>query len=84
MWTLRVRQVTLSDGGDYECQVNTQPEPLRRVVNVKIVKAEIEVGPDAAAHLDEGSRLALNCAVHSGGLTPQFILWYVRIDLCTG
>ncbi len=44
VWTLRLKSVVPKDSGLYECQVNTSPRPLTRLLNVTVLpgRARIE------------------------------------------
>lgn len=77
IWTLKLNRMRASDSGLYECQLNTQPETLRRIFNVSVIEARIHIEPaDNVTYLNVGSRLKLSCFVDSGPLKPQYMLWY--------
>ncbi|CAL4122277.1 unnamed protein product, partial [Meganyctiphanes norvegica] len=61
-WELFVKDVQLSDAGQYECQLPTHP-PVSFYYTLKVTQAEAVVSGPAEVHIEEGSKLDLKCDV---------------------
>ena len=76
-WTLRLKSVSLSDSGLYECQVNTSPESISLILNVTVVSGRTRIlPPDPMIYVNAGGQISLKCVIETGPVKPQFILWY--------
>ncbi|GAB1606028.1 lachesin-like, partial, partial [Argonauta hians] len=74
-WHLHVRNVRVSDSGEYTCQINTMP------VKMKIVNLKVVVPPTIISHLSstdmevrEGDTVTLICNVT--GIPHPNVTWY--------
>ena len=76
-WTLRIKNAKIDDSDRYECQVNTQPNPLRRHFGVSVLRARVKMEPsESVTYVNVGSDLTLTCVIDSGPVKPTFITWY--------
>lgn len=62
-WVLEIRNVSESDEGPYECQVNSDPKPAVLTIHLEMVKAQIEIIEAPRLDLDEGEEIKLTCRV---------------------
>ncbi|XP_042880051.1 lachesin-like [Penaeus japonicus] len=74
-WELWVKDVQLSDAGQYECQLTTYP-PVTFFFTLKVLQAEAVINGPREVHIEEGSKLALECHVRSAVSPPVYIFWY--------
>ncbi|KAK7077110.1 hypothetical protein SK128_024450 [Halocaridina rubra] len=74
-WELWVKDVQLSDAGQYECQLTTHP-PVSFFFNLVVTQAEAVVEGPSEVHIEEGSHLALECQVVNAPVPPVYIFWY--------
>ncbi|XP_064122180.1 lachesin-like [Macrobrachium nipponense] len=74
-WELWVKDVQLSDAGQYECQITTHP-PVTFYFTLKVTQAEARVSGPSEVHIEEGSKLALECHVKYAAAPPVYIFWY--------
>ncbi|KAK8397290.1 hypothetical protein O3P69_004768 [Scylla paramamosain] len=74
-WELWVKDVQLSDAGQYECQLTTHP-PVTFHFTLKVTQAEAVVSGPTEVHIEEGSKLALECHVRYAASPPVYIFWY--------
>ncbi|XP_042210969.1 lachesin-like [Homarus americanus] len=74
-WELWVKDVQLSDAGHYECQLTTHP-PVTFSFTLKVTQAEAVVSGTSEVHIEEGSKLALECHVRHAVAPPVYIFWY--------
>ena len=79
-WQLRIRDVKVSDTGDYECQVSSTP-PIGRTVALRVAKPTTQVlgGPDL--HVDRGSTINLTCVAKFSPAPPPDLVWYHNSDV---
>lgn len=74
-WELWVKDIQLSDAGHYECQLTTHP-PVTFFFTLKVTQAEAVVNGPSEVHIEEGSKLALECQVKHAVAPPVYIFWY--------
>ncbi|XP_066949411.1 lachesin-like [Macrobrachium rosenbergii] len=74
-WELWVKDVQLSDAGQYECQLTTHP-PVSFFFILSVTQAEAVVKGPSEVHIEEGSHLALECQVVNAPVPPVYIFWY--------
>ncbi|XP_068239908.1 lachesin-like [Palaemon carinicauda] len=74
-WELWVKDVQQSDAGQYECQLTTYP-PVTFYFTLKVTQAEAKVSGPSEVHIEEGSKLALECHVKYAAAPPVYIFWY--------
>ncbi|XP_042211002.1 lachesin-like isoform X2 [Homarus americanus] len=74
-WELWVKEVQLTDAGQYECQLTTNP-PVSFFFSLVVTQAEAVVAGPSEVHIEEGSHLALDCYVQNAPLPPVYIFWY--------
>ncbi|XP_071538411.1 transmembrane and immunoglobulin domain-containing protein 1-like [Panulirus ornatus] len=74
-WVLMVKDVQLSDAGHYECQLTTHP-PVTFFYTLKVTQAEAVVSGPSEVHIEEGSKLALECHVRHAVEPPIYIFWF--------
>lgn len=74
-WELWVKDVHLSDAGQYECQLTTYP-PVTFFFTLKVLQAEAVISGPKEVHIEEGSKLALECHVQNAVSPPVYIFWY--------
>ena len=74
-WQLRVRDVKLSDVGEYECQVSSTP-PIGRAIKLRVAEPRTVIvgGPDM--HVDSGSTINLTCIARFSPAPPPDLTWY--------
>jgi len=63
-WELEIREVREGDGGEYQCQVNTNPLS-QLVATLSVIKSFTEIPGDQELFMAENSFLNLSCIVHS-------------------
>ncbi|XP_068239861.1 lachesin-like [Palaemon carinicauda] len=74
-WELWVKDVQMSDAGQYECQLTTHP-PVSFFFTLTVTQAEAVVVGPSEVHIEEGSHLALECQVINAPVPPVYIFWY--------
>lgn len=74
-WELWVKDVELTDAGQYECQLTTNP-PVSFFFTLVVSQAEAVVAGPSEVHIEEGSLLALDCYVKQAPVPPVYIFWY--------
>jgi len=74
-WQLRIKNVSFSDAGFYECQVSTSP-PTGQQVKLSVVEPTVSVlgGPDL--FINAGSFINLTCSGHNLPGVPEDVYWY--------
>ncbi|XP_065156715.1 contactin-3-like [Atheta coriaria] len=73
-WGLRIRGVRLSDAGQYECQVNTDPK-MNLAVNLSIIESSVEfsraqIKSPKEVSARQGSTLSLTCEITGEDTQP--------------
>jgi len=63
-WELEIREIREDDGGEYQCQVNTNPLS-QLVATLSVIKSFTEITGDQELFMAENSFLNLSCIVHS-------------------
>jgi len=73
-WQLRIKNVSTSDAGVYECQVSTTPH-RSLVLNLDVREPEVRIlgGPDM--FVDTGSIINLTCVISWTPEPPRATLW---------
>ncbi|KAK8753579.1 hypothetical protein OTU49_000422, partial [Cherax quadricarinatus] len=74
-WQLWVKDVQLSDAGQYECQLTTNP-PVSFFFSLVVTQAEAVMTGPSEVHIEEGSHLVLECYVQNAPVPPVYIFWY--------
>ncbi|XP_050707730.1 neural cell adhesion molecule 1-like [Eriocheir sinensis] len=74
-WELWVKDVALSDAGQYECQLTTNPT-VSFFFTLVVTQAEAVVTGPGEVHIEEGSHLSLECQVKNAPVPPVYIFWY--------
>lgn len=69
-WLLAISNVSESDEGPYECQVNSEPKPAILTIYLEIIKARIEILEGPRVDLDEGDDIKLTCRVEFAPNNP--------------
>lgn len=70
-WMLAISNVSESDEGPYECQVNSEPKPAILTIYLEIIKARIEILEGPKVDLDEGDDIKLTCRVEFAPNNPM-------------
>nr|XP_045612636.1 lachesin-like [Procambarus clarkii]XP_045612637.1 lachesin-like [Procambarus clarkii]XP_045612638.1 lachesin-like [Procambarus clarkii] len=74
-WELWVKDVQLTDAGQYECQLTTNP-PVSYFFTLVVSQAEAVISGPSEVHIEEGSHLSLECHVQNAPVPPVYIFWY--------
>ncbi|KAK8397259.1 hypothetical protein O3P69_004751 [Scylla paramamosain] len=74
-WELWVKDVKLTDAGQYECQLTTSP-PVSFFFTLTVTQAQAMVAGPSEVHIEEGSLLVLECYVKQAPVPPVYIFWY--------
>jgi len=79
-WYLIIRNVSLVDDGQYECQVSTTPH-MSTTISLQIKEAKVQVlgGPDM--YVDTGSVINLTCSIWWTPSPPEVTLWHHNSSL---
>ncbi|XP_071527541.1 zwei Ig domain protein zig-8-like isoform X2 [Panulirus ornatus] len=75
LWELSVRNIRLSDAGQYECQLTTHP-PTSLFFTLKVVEAVAVIVGGPEIHVHTGVKLRLHCNVELATEDPQYIFWF--------
>lgn len=74
-WTLTIRYSQPKDGGQYACQVNTQP-PVAVWYNLTVIEARAVIDGKETMYVQAGSNITLKCTVREQLVIPGLVLWY--------
>ncbi|CAM1319237.1 Uncharacterised protein g7151 [Pycnogonum litorale] len=74
-WRLKIIYTNLTDIGQYECQVSSDPKVSFFVtLNVVVPMSKIHDGPDY--YMQSGNDLKLVCEINQSFESPKYVFWY--------
>uniref|UniRef100_A0A1B6ED63 Ig-like domain-containing protein n=1 Tax=Clastoptera arizonana TaxID=38151 RepID=A0A1B6ED63_9HEMI len=74
-WTLQIKYVQARDGGQYECQVSTEPK-MSHFITLNVVVPKIEILGETDIYVKSGSTVQLKCVITQSLEEPAYIFWY--------
>lgn len=74
-WTLQIKYVQDRDGGQYECQVSTEPK-MSHFITLNVVVPKVEISGAADLYVKAGSLVNIKCVITKSLEEPAYIFWY--------
>lgn len=74
-WTLQIKYVQARDGGQYECQVSTEPK-MSHFITLNVVVPSIQIIGESDIHVKAGSSVNIKCVITQSLEEPAYIFWY--------
>ncbi|XP_045127845.1 lachesin-like isoform X2 [Portunus trituberculatus] len=74
-WELWVKDVQVTDAGQYECQLTTNP-PVSFFFTLTVSQAKAAVTGASEVFIEEDSQLAIQCYVNEAPAPPIYIFWF--------